>query len=156
MPQAYHNFSFFILHFALIKTPLVLRKYKRRKFAGPLFFITLPLTEGHRGLPFAPGRTFIPLPHPGFQPPTQALYRFRWDYSFRSSRYETTVDCTTGYTGLSSHPMMEERKCSRSFAKRLPCPVRDGGKRSAVAEVNDSPVDCQSCDGGARRRLSAC
>ena len=30
------------------------------------------------------------------------------------------------------------------------------GKRSAVAEVNDSPVDCQSCDGVARRRLSAC
>ena len=29
------------------------------------------------------------------------------------------------------------------------------GKRSAVAGVNDSPVDCQSCDGIARRRLSA-
>ena len=112
--------------------------------AVPLFFITLPITEGHRGLPFAPGRTFIPLPHPGFQPPTQALYRFRWDYSFRSSRYETTLHCTTGYTGLSSHPMMEERKCSRCFTKRLPCPVSDGGKRSAVAEVNDSPVDCHS------------
>ena len=112
MPQAYHNFSFFILHFALIKTPLVLRKYKRRKFAVPLFFITLPITEGLRGLPFAPGRTFIPLPHPGFQPPTQALYRFRWDYSFRSTRYETILDCTIGYTGLSSHPMMEEGKCS--------------------------------------------
>ena len=44
MPQAYHNFSFFILHFALIKTPLVLRKYKRRKIAVPLFFITLAVT----------------------------------------------------------------------------------------------------------------
>ena len=39
--------------------------------------------------------------------------------------------------------------------KRLPCPARDGGKRSAVAGVNDSPVDCQSRDGTARRRLSA-
>ena len=29
------------------------------------------------------------------------------------------------------------------------------GKRSAVAVVNDSPVDCQSCDRAARRRLSA-
>ncbi|MBQ2881686.1 MAG: hypothetical protein IJE40_05410, partial [Clostridia bacterium] len=28
--------------------------------------------------------------------------------------------------------------------ERLPCPARDGGKRSAVAVVNDSPVDCQS------------
>ena len=29
------------------------------------------------------------------------------------------------------------------------------GKRSAVAEVNDSPADCQSRDRTARRRLSA-
>ena len=29
------------------------------------------------------------------------------------------------------------------------------GKRSAVAVVNDSPVDCQSRDRAARRRLSA-
>ena len=29
------------------------------------------------------------------------------------------------------------------------------GKQSAVAVVNDSPVDCQSCDRAARRRLSA-
>ena len=34
---------------------------------------------------------------------------------------------------------------------RLPC-VK--GKRSAVAAVNDSPVDCQSRDRIARRRLS--
>jgi len=31
----------------------------------------------------------------------------------------------------------------------------DEGKRSAVAVVNDSPVDCQSRDWIARRRLSA-
>ena len=37
-------------------------------------------------------------------------------------------------------------------APRLPC-VK--GKRSAVAGVNDSPVDCQSRDRTARRRLSA-
>ena len=36
--------------------------------------------------------------------------------------------------------------------QRLPC-VK--GKRSAVAEVNDSPVGCQSRDRAARRRLSA-
>ena len=35
---------------------------------------------------------------------------------------------------------------------RLPC-VK--GKRSAVAGVNDSPVDCQSRDRTARRRLAA-
>ena len=37
-------------------------------------------------------------------------------------------------------------------AKRLGSPL--GGKRSAVAVVNDSPVGCQSRDRAARRRLS--
>ena len=36
-----------------------------------------------------------------------------------------------------------------------PLPPSDEGKRSAVAVVNDSPVDCQSRDRAARRRLSA-
>ena len=33
-------------------------------------------------------------------------------------------------------------------------PPSDEGKRSAVAVVNDSPVDCQSRDRAARRRLA--
>ena len=43
------------------------------------------------------------------------------------------------------------RRCGVRCALRPPC-VK--GKRSAVAGVNDSPVDCQSRDRTARRQLS--
>ena len=39
--------------------------------------------------------------------------------------------------------------------KKAPSRLPLRGKRSAVAVVNDSPVDCQSRDRAARRRLSA-
>ena len=42
-------------------------------------------------------------------------------------------------------------QCVEKASSRLPW----RGKRSAVAVVNDSPVDCQSRDRAARRRLSA-
>ena len=57
-----------------------------------------------------------------------------------------------GDTMIKSNPSSSAKRKKYS---RLLCPVRDGGKRSAVAEVNDSPGDCQSCDGTAHRRLSA-
>ena len=44
---------------------------------------------------------------------------------------------------------------SFSFSAALPKAPLVRGKRSAVAVVNDSPVDCQSRDRIARRRLSA-
>ena len=99
------------------KTPLIPSVQEANNRGSTLFY-----HFGRNGasgvLPFAPGRTFIPLPHPGFQPPTQALYRFRWDYSFRSSRYEILLDCTTEYIGLSSHPMSNWWKCSRTSSRR--------------------------------------
>ena len=48
-------------------------------------------------------------------------------------------------------PGVSLRECVKKADSRLPW----RGKRSAVAVVNDSPVDCQSRNGTASRRLSA-
>ena len=45
------------------------------------------------------------------------------------------IDCTTEYSGLSSHPMSNRWKCS----KRLPCPARDGGAVSLLTEGAGCP-----------------
>ena len=47
-----------------------------------------------------------------------------------------TLPVKLGFVGVLAHPSL---------------PLR--GKRSAVAVVNDSPADCQSRDGVARRQL---
>ena len=44
---------------------------------------------------------------------------------------------------------------SSQFVEKASSRLPWRGKRSAVAGVNDSPVDCQSRDRAARRRLSA-
>ena len=57
------------------------------------------------------------------------------------------------YNGKSRSKERDFRLSRNPFcAKRLGSPF--GGKRSAVAVVNDSPVGCQSRDRAARRRLS--
>ena len=45
--------------------------------------------------------------------------------------------------------------CSFQRVKKASSRLPWRGKRSAVAVVNDNPVDCQSRDRAARRRLSA-